>query len=84
MAFEICHHLVPTCPPLSKTNANPPSSCFRYIEDMYVHTDLALDTAKKIKGCKVFTTNVMFHDAIRSRMDEVVKQAFALRDDVFD
>lgn len=55
-----------------------------YIEDMYVHTDLAMQTANKIKGCKVFTTNVMFHDAIRSRMDEVVKQAFALRDDVFD
>lgn len=55
-----------------------------YIEDMYVHTDLAMETAKKIKGCKVFTTNVMFHNAIRSRMDEVFKQAFALREDVFD
>jgi hypothetical protein len=55
-----------------------------YVEDMYVHQDLAMETARKIKGCKVFTTNVMFHDAIRSRMDDVVRQAFALRDDVFD
>ncbi|SMR63672.1 unnamed protein product [Zymoseptoria tritici ST99CH_3D1] len=55
-----------------------------YIEDMYVPTDFALETATKIKGCKVFTTNVMFHNALRSRVDEVVRQAFALRDDVND
>ena len=55
-----------------------------YVEDMYVDFDLSLQTARNIKGCKVFTTNVMFHDAIRSKMDEVVKQAFALRDDVID
>lgn len=55
-----------------------------YVEDMYVDFDLSLETASKVKGCKVFTTNVMFHDAIRSRMEEVVKQAFALRDDVND
>lgn len=55
-----------------------------YVEDMYVDFDLSMETARKIKGCKVFTTNVMFHDAIRSKMDEVAKQAFALRDDVID
>jgi len=55
-----------------------------YVEDMYVDFDLSMETARKIKGCKVFTTNVMFHDAVRSKMDEVVKQAFALRDDVID
>ena len=55
-----------------------------YLEDMYVDWKLSMATAKKIKGCKVFATNVMFHDAIRSKMDEVVKQAFALRDDVVD
>ena len=55
-----------------------------YVEDMYVDFDLSMETARKVKGCKVFATNVMFHDAIRSRMDEVVKQAFALRDDVLD
>ena len=46
--------------------------------------ELSMETARKIQGCKVFTTNVMFHDALRSKMDEVVKQAFALRDDVLD
>jgi hypothetical protein len=55
-----------------------------YVEDMYVDAGFAHETAAKIKGCKVFTTNVMFHDAIRSRMDEVVRQVFALRDDVID
>lgn len=55
-----------------------------YDEDMYVDQGFALETAKKIKGCKVFTTNVMFHDAIRSKMDEVMRQLFALRDDVID
>ena len=51
---------------------------------MYVDSGFAMETAKKIKGCKVFTTNVMFHDAIRSKMDEVVRSLFALRDDVVD
>ncbi|KAK3703516.1 hypothetical protein LTR37_014363 [Vermiconidia calcicola] len=55
-----------------------------YVEDMYVDFDLSMETARKVKGCKVFTTNVIFHDAIRSKMDEVVKQAFALREDVID
>lgn len=55
-----------------------------YVEDMYVDFDFSMETARKIKGCKVFATNVMFHDAIRSKMDEVIKQAFALRDDLVD
>ena len=55
-----------------------------YIEDMYVDFDLSMETAKKIRGIKTFTTNIMYHDALRSKMDEVVKQAFALRDDVLD
>ncbi|KAI7210716.1 alpha/beta-hydrolase [Hortaea werneckii] len=63
---------------------NVPVYAAAYVEDMYVEFDLSMATAKKIKGCKVFTTNVMFHDAIRSKMDEVVKQAFTLRDDVID
>ena len=55
-----------------------------YVEDMYVDIDLSMETAKKVKGLKLFTTNVMFHDAVRSKMDEVVKQTFALRDDTID
>ena len=55
-----------------------------YTEDMYVDFDLGMETARKIRNCKVFVTNVMFHDAIRSKMDDVVKQLFALRDDTVD
>lgn len=55
-----------------------------YIHDMYVDQDLAMETARKVKGCQVFTTNVMFHNAIGSKMEEVTKQLFALRDDVTD
>ncbi|KAH9819372.1 putative proline iminopeptidase [Teratosphaeria destructans] len=55
-----------------------------YVEDMYVDFDLAMETARKIKGCKVFTTNVMFHNSLRVKTDELLKQAFALRDDVVD
>ncbi|GAB7352212.1 hypothetical protein MBLNU459_g2685t1 [Dothideomycetes sp. NU459] len=55
-----------------------------YTEDMYVDYDFSRETAAKIKGSKVFVTNVMYHDAVRDKMDEVVRQLFALRDDVID
>lgn len=55
-----------------------------YTEDMYVDYDFSRETAAKIKGAKVFVTNVMYHDAVRDKMDEVVRQVFALRDDVID
>lgn len=55
-----------------------------YMEDMYVDFDLSRETAAKIRGCKMFATNVMYHDSLRTNMDTVVKQLFALRDDVID
>lgn len=55
-----------------------------YMEDMYVDYDFSMQTARKIKGCKPFVTNVMYHDAVRSRMDEVWKNIWALRDEVID
>ncbi|KAL4979043.1 Alpha/Beta hydrolase protein [Aspergillus desertorum] len=55
-----------------------------YIEDMYVHYDHAQNTAAKIKGIKQFITNVMYHNAIRSKTDELFQQLFALRDDTVD
>lgn len=55
-----------------------------YVEDMYVDYGFAMDTASKIKGCKVFSTNVMYHNAVREKTREVVDQLFALRDDVID
>ncbi|EER39286.1 prolyl peptidase [Histoplasma capsulatum var. duboisii H88] len=55
-----------------------------FVDDMYVHYALAAETAAKIKGCKQFITNVMYHNAIRTNADELVKQLFALRDDTID
>ncbi|KAL2815783.1 Alpha/Beta hydrolase protein [Aspergillus cavernicola] len=55
-----------------------------YIEDMYVHFEHASNTAAKIKGIKQFITNVMYHNAIRSKSDELFQQLFALRDDTID
>ncbi|KAF2466524.1 proline iminopeptidase [Lindgomyces ingoldianus] len=55
-----------------------------YLDDMYVDYKLSMETAGKIKGCKTFVTNTMYHDAIRSKMDDVIKGVWALRDDVID
>jgi hypothetical protein len=55
-----------------------------YMDDMYVDYDLSMKTAQIIGNCKPFITNVMYHDAIRSRMDEVLKGLFNLRDDSID
>ncbi|KAF4304918.1 Alpha/beta hydrolase fold-1 [Botryosphaeria dothidea] len=55
-----------------------------YMEDMYVDYEFSMETARAIKGCKPFVTNVMYHDAVRSRMDEVWKNIWALRDEVID
>ena len=55
-----------------------------YVEDMYVDFDFARDTASKIKGCKNFVTNVLYHDALENKSDELMKQFFALRDDTID
>lgn len=55
-----------------------------YLDDMYVDFDFAQETAKTIRGTKTFVTNMMYHDALRSRTDEVFKNLFALRDDSID
>ena len=55
-----------------------------YVDDMYVDFEFAQETAKIIRGAKTFVTNVMYHDALRSRADDVFKALFALRDDSLD
>jgi hypothetical protein len=55
-----------------------------YVDDMFVDYGLSMETAKAIKGCKTYITNMMYHDALRSKMDEVFKNLFALRDDTID
>ncbi|CAM1506522.1 Fc.00g061630.m01.CDS01 [Cosmosporella sp. VM-42] len=55
-----------------------------YIDDMYVDYDFAKETAKLVKGTKVFETNAMYHSALRAKSEEVLQQLFALRDDTID
>ncbi|CAJ2501814.1 Uu.00g046670.m01.CDS01 [Anthostomella pinea] len=52
--------------------------------DMYVDIDNARVTATRIKGIKVFETNVLFHNALRARAEDVIPQLLALRDDTID
>ncbi|KAE9979493.1 hypothetical protein EG328_000820 [Venturia inaequalis] len=55
-----------------------------YLDDMYVDYGFSMETAGKIRGTKVFATNAMYHDAVRSKMDDVMRNVFALRDDCID
>ena len=55
-----------------------------YIDDMYVDFDLAQDTADLVKGCKQYITNRMYHNALKSKTDDLLQELFALRDDSID
>ena len=55
-----------------------------YYDDMYVDYEYSTETARKIKGCKTYITNQMYHDALRSKMGEITSALFNLRDDVLD
>ncbi|KAI1821259.1 alpha/beta-hydrolase [Xylaria intraflava] len=52
--------------------------------DMYVDAGLARATASRIKGIKVFETNVLLHSAMRAKPEEVFRELLALRDDTID
>ena len=66
-----------------KRNTVPTFSA-TYVDDMYVDFELACETARTIKGCKNFVTNAMYHNALRSRSNTLVKQLLDMRDDVVD
>ncbi|KAI5465908.1 Alpha/Beta hydrolase protein [Mariannaea sp. PMI_226] len=55
-----------------------------YLDDMYVESEFARDTAKLVAGTKVFETNVMYHSALRAKSEDVLRALFDLRDDVLD
>jgi hypothetical protein len=55
-----------------------------YWDDMYVDFNLSMKTAETIKGCKTYVTNLMYHDALRTKVDDVLKALFSLRDDTID
>jgi hypothetical protein len=54
------------------------------VDDAYVDFGLVQETVEKVGNCKQFVTNAMYHDAVRSKTEDVMKELFALRDDVRD
>jgi pimeloyl-ACP methyl ester carboxylesterase len=55
-----------------------------YVDDMYVDFELARETARLVKGIQVKETNGWYHDAVRSKSEEVFAALFKLRDDCID
>jgi hypothetical protein len=55
-----------------------------FVDDAYVDFALAQETLEIVKNCKQFITNTMYHDAITSKTVDIMKELFALRDDVKD
>ncbi|KAL2161487.1 hypothetical protein VTH06DRAFT_8049 [Thermothelomyces fergusii] len=55
-----------------------------YVDDMYVDFELARETASLVNGIKVHETNGWYHDAVRSKSEEVFSALFRLRDDTID
>ncbi len=55
-----------------------------FVDDMFVDFEFARETASLIKGIKVYETNVMYHNAVRAKTDEVLGQLFRMRDDTID
>ena len=62
---------------------NVPVYAASYVDDMYVDNNFARETASLV-GAKTFETNVMYHNALRTKSDEVLSQLFALKEDVMD
>jgi len=60
-----------------KCNQVPVNSAI-YVDDMFVEFELARKTAKAIGNHKLYVTNTMMHDAVRSRCSEVMGELFRL------
>lgn len=55
-----------------------------YPHDMYVDADLARETAALVRGIKVYENSTMYHNALRSRSNDVLIELFRLRDGEID
>lgn len=55
-----------------------------YHDDLYVDFEISQGTSTSIRGCKILVSNMMYHDALRTKTAEVVEGLFALRDDVLE
>ncbi|KAE9578700.1 Proline iminopeptidase [Colletotrichum fructicola] len=65
-------------------NNEVPVYAASYIDDMYVDNQFARDTAALVKGCKVYETNQLYHSALRSKTEDVMRELFKLRDNPID
>jgi hypothetical protein len=54
------------------------------ISSTSVDFGIAQQTARLVKNCRQYITNGMYHNALRSKTDDVLKELFALRDDPID
>lgn len=50
-----------------------------FIDDMYVAWDLARETVRAIKGARSFDTNVLQHNAVRTRTETVMGELWRLK-----
>ncbi|KAM0332355.1 hypothetical protein ACHAQA_002632 [Verticillium albo-atrum] len=55
-----------------------------FVDDMYVDSRLARETAAAVRRCKVYETNTMYHNALRAKTGEVLGELFKLRDNTID
>ncbi|KAM0283612.1 hypothetical protein ACHAQH_002390 [Verticillium albo-atrum] len=55
-----------------------------FVDDMYVDSRIARETAAAVRGCKVYETNTMYHNALRAKTGEVLGELFKLRDGTID
>jgi hypothetical protein len=54
------------------------------ISSISVDFGIAQQTARLVKNCRQYITNGMYHNALRSKTDDILKELFALRDDPID
>jgi hypothetical protein len=54
------------------------------ISSTSVDFGIAQQTARLVKNCRQYITNGMYHNALRSKTDDILKELFALRDDPID
>jgi pimeloyl-ACP methyl ester carboxylesterase len=57
------------------------AACF---DDMFMDSDMARETASKIRGIKVFETNSMSHGALLTKPGDVLRELMRLRDESGD
>ena len=50
----------------------------------YVDFQLSRETASKIGNCRTYITNILYHNALGAKTEEVIQHLFDLREDVRD